>query len=249
MRSALKRTIPLLPILFLAACGVSESPSDQNGSGINQNETIMPDGSNVNGIYAGELWPVNHNLHFKSVGWVGVQREGDQFSAYVRLKYGSKPDVRYKQGIYTGRRCPTLQDDLNKDAFIDMQEALAAIGQMVIPLDGNLDSQQDGSNIWPNGGATGKYYYNMSASFERMFADLKYPDNNLRDNVTKLPEDGGITFPGRVVIIQGLSEKVTLPKTVSGYGAESSHDSIPVACAVLWKVDELPEDLRAGATP
>lgn len=245
MRSALKKILTTLPILLLTACGVSDSTPGLNDAsgGINQNETILPDGSNVEGIYAGELWPMNHNLHFKTVGWAAVQREGDDFSAYVRLQYGSKPNVEYKQAIYTGRRCPSLKDDLNKDAYIDMQEALAAIGQSIIPLDGNLNSQKEGQYIWPNGKDTGKYFYQMSASFDRMFSDLKLPDEDRRDNITKLPLDGGLTFPGRVVIIQGLSEKISLPKSVSGYGAESPHESIPVACAVLWKVDELPSEL------
>lgn len=243
-----KLTLPLLSLSLLAACNSSNSNSDSSSAGgsnnrVNQNESIQSDGSNVQGMYAGDLTPVNHNLHFRKVGVAMVQRDGDNFSAYVRLKNGPK-EVSHKQAIYTGRRCPTLADDLNGDAFVDMREAMVAIGQVTIPLDSDLDSQDAGGNQYPNGGATGKYFYQQSASFDRMFADLKAPDTNPSDNVIKLGPDDGITLPGRVLIVQGIPKSTLLPDSINVPEVElMPNESLPVACAVLWKVNEVPADL------
>lgn len=241
MKSFIKTALPFLSLCLLASC--NESISDSKKSGMTQNEEVMADGSNINGIYAADLWPVNYNLHFKKVGAAAVSREGDNFSASVTMKYGPV-DTRHRQAIYNGRRCPTLKDDLNNDAYIDILEAKLAIGQITIPLDGDLDSQMGGRDQLALGDVSGKYFYQRSASFERMFADLKTPDEIPGDNVIKLGVDDGLTFPGRVLVIHGLTEKVPLPESVATTDGETAHESIPVACAVLWKVPEMPAELK-----
>jgi hypothetical protein len=251
MKALIKKTLPLLSLCLIAACSGSSGggSSRQNEvaeettttSGINQNEVVTPDGANIDGLYAADLWPVNYNLHLKSVGAVGVSRTGDTFEAIVNMKYAPR-SVVLKSATYTARRCPNLNDDLNKDAYIDINEARVAIGKITIPFDSDLDSQAGGS--FGVSGADGKYFYQKTASFERLFADLKLPDENPMDQYIKLGQEDGLTFPGRIVIVQGLADTVTLPETVGTADGESSHQTIPVACGVLWKVAEMPEGLR-----
>jgi hypothetical protein len=230
-------------LLILSSCLESpKSNSRKEIAGINQNETIEPDGSNVQGNYAAEIWPVNYNLHFKNIGTVGVRREGDTFSAMVALKYGPK-ETRVKQAIYTARRCPNINDDLNKDAYIDILEARLAIGKITIPFDGDLDSQSGGGDQYPYVDSMGKMFYSKSASFSRLFEDLKAIDENPGDQIIKLGADEGITLPGRIVLFQGMPKKVTLPDSVASSDGEDKYDSIPVGCAVLWRVEEMPQEL------
>ncbi len=242
MQSFLTFSMLFLSLCFLASC--NETLTDKKSDEITQNESIMADGSNINGIYAADLMPVNYNLHFKKVGVAAISREADQFSAAITMKYGPV-DTRHRQAIYNGRRCPNLTDDLNKDAYIDILEAKLAIGQVTIPLDGDLDSQLGGLDQQAIGDSNGKYLYRSSASFDRMFADLKTPDEIPGDNIIKLAAQDGLTFPGRVLLIHGLSPKITLPESVATTGAETSHESIPIACAILWKVQEMPIELKA----
>ncbi len=254
MKKLVRTTLPLAILLFLTSCGESiksNSPQLEVGPGeqpvgndVSQNEVMAPDGSNIEGFYAADLIPMNVNLHFLKVGMAGVERIDDTFNAYVRLKYAPKGDVEHRQAIYTGRRCPTINDDLNKDAYIDIKEALVAIGQITIPFDENLDSQELGFNQFPRGDVnTGKYFYNRTASFSRMFNDLKAVDQNPEDNMIKLEEEEGLTFPGRVVLIQGTNDKKELPKTVASIGSDSAYKTLPVACGVLWKVKSRPVEL------
>lgn len=245
MNSFLKSTASIVSLCLLASCGSSDSDSKDASAGFSQNETIQADGSNINGIYAANLLPMNYNLHFKSVGAATLQREGDNFSAKARMKYGPK-STPHVQAVYTGRRCPSIQDDLNKDAYIDMKEAMVAIGQISIPLDSDLDSQSGGS--YPSGDAAGKYFYEATASFERMFADLKAPDTDPNDNMIKLPESEGLTFPGRVVLIQGVADSIKLPATVTAFEGQDVHKTLPVACGILWKVGEIPAEIQPETT-
>jgi hypothetical protein len=236
----------LFSLLVLCSCLDYRRVKSQKEDGeINQNETVQLNGSNVNGSYAGEIWPVNYNLHFKKIGLVGVQREGDSFSAMVTLKYGPK-ETRVKQAIYTARRCPNINDDLNKDAYIDILEARLAIGKITIPFDGDLDSQMAGNTQYPFVDRTGKMFYSRTASFSRLFEDLKTLDENPLDQIIKLGEEEGITLPGRIVLFQGMPRKVFLPESVATTDGEDKYETIPVGCSVLWKVKNLPEELKAS---
>lgn len=250
MKTFIKTALPLLSLVLLTAC----SDSSSGGSGassaaspaspqISQNEEIAADGSNVNGMYAAEMWPVNYNLHLKSLGWAGVQRDGDNFEASINLKYAPK-SVVLRPAIYTARRCPNINDDINKDAYVDILEARLAMGKIIIPFDSNLDSQMDGQGTYQASGNDGKYYYHQSASFDRLFADLKAPDENPNDQLVKIGSDDGITLPGRIVLVQGLNETVFLPESVATTDGLTAHESIPVACGVLWKVQEMPAELK-----
>ena len=234
-------------LILLASCGQAglaiKSPP-VTPDGVTQNETIMSDGSNIQGIYSTDLYPVNYNLQFKKVGVAAVVRNGDNFSAYVKMQYGQK-DTALRQAIYTGRRCPNINDDLNKDAYIDIQEALIAIGQVTIPLDHNIDSQLEGMNEFPVGDNTyGRYFYEVQTSFQKMFSDLKAPDENPDDDMIKLSAETGLTFPGRVIVLQGLNESVFLPETAVSNNGETAYKTMPVACGVLWKVAKLPSELE-----
>lgn len=241
----MKKWINVLPAIMLVSCvdsSISSKPPGPGTNGVNQNEVIEIDGSNVQGNYAADVWPVNYNLHFKTIGKVGVSRNGDTFTASVNLKYGPK-DKTVKQALYTARRCPNLKDDLNKDAYIDIVEARQAIGMITIPFDADLDSQMGGSGMYPTVDSMGKMYYSKSASFDLMFEDLKNIDDDPTDMIVKLADHEGITLPGRIVLFQGIPSKVKLPDTVASLDGEDKYDSTPVGCAVLWKVKEMPAEL------
>jgi hypothetical protein len=248
MKKIISPLISLILIFVLISCvdsSLSSKRSRTLGEEISQNEVIAADGSNVQGNYAAEIWPVNYNLHLKSLGMVAVSRRDDSFSAFVKFKYGPKA-TRIKQAIYTARRCPNINDDLNKDAYIDILEARLAIGKISIPLDGNLDTQMGGAGLYPTVDLNGKMFYSQTSSFSRLFEDLKAIDENPDDQIIKLKDEEGITFPGRIVLFQGMPMNVSLPETVATIEGESSHDSIPVGCAVLWKVKEMPAELGDG---
>lgn len=240
---------PLVLVTLFLSCGGSGGGGGSSDKGASvkdgfQNETVMVDGSNVNGIYATPLWSLNYNLHVPEVGQVAVSRFEDEFKARVKLNIGPR-NTNVRQGIYYGRRCPELKDDINKDAYIDAKEAKVAMGLMTIPLDGDLNSQEDGLNNFPYGRSrNGSYDYQETASFEALFRDLKGIETDFTDDIMKIMPTEGITLPGRVVLVMGIEEDYILPPTVQGEYGMSAHESLPIACGVLWKVKKMPAGME-----
>lgn len=228
--------INVATLLIISSCGVGPGPQ------FRPYEEASSDGSSIKGIYTADLMPINVNLHLMKVGSMAVERSGDQITFGVHLKYGPA-GVTHKQGIYSGTRCPNIFDDVNKDAYIDFIEAQPAIGGLLIPLDGDIESQIEGEGRFPISGVDGKYTYQMSGSFEKMFSDLKNDDVNLEDNIIKLPADEGLSLEGRILIVQGTSDDTVLPVTVPEADNMNKYKSLPFACAIIKKGNQIPSEI------
>lgn len=220
-------------LILAAACGKAGKPT-----GLPYREELQADGSNINGTYSAVLFPVNINLHAPKSGMATFTRNGDELIAKVKLDVGAQ-GANYRQAVYWGSRCPGIESDANKDGYLDMTEIEATLGDVIIPLDGDLDSQSGGTGNYPSGmNARGSYFYKRTASFARFFADLKEEDPNSRDRVRKLEDQSGFTFLGKVVLVQGATSEFRIPETVSSYYGLSRESSLPVACGVFFKSDD-----------
>ncbi len=217
-------------------------------------EELKSDGSNINGTYSAVLFPVNINLHAPNSGMATFTRNGDELTSRVKLTVGAQ-GASYRQAVYWGNRCPGIESDTNKDGYLDMTEIEASLGDVIIPLDGDLDSQSAGTGSYPSGeNVRGSYFYKRTASFSRFFEDLKAPDENTRDRVRKLEDQSGFTFLGKVILVQGAAESFNIPETVSSYYGLSRVSSLPIACGVFFKSndslnDEVETTVVAGEEP
>lgn len=226
----------LILLVSISSCGKSDS-----SAGIPVRKKILPvNGSNIVGIYMAKFETLNGNVNGILPGSATLQRQNDEFRAYVRL-FGGGPNVWHRQNIYMGGRCPTISDDTNGDQVIDIAEAKAVIGKILIPLDANLNSQFAGRNIYPVSDSSGSYFYEREASFNLLFNDLKAEDNDLSDNMMKIPAASGLEFEGMVVMIQGTSETAPVPVTAVGEDGRSAIQSLPIACGVFGKVTSIPQ--------
>ncbi len=239
------KILALLSLLILIACG--KAPEPDNGSV--QNEALMPDGSNVSGPYVAKLMPVNHNFHFQTLGNVHITRDGDSFGVMVKMEH-SGDNVWHRQDVYLGTRCPMLQDDTNHDGYIDIIEGRAAFGAIILPLDGDIDSQYGGRNEYPAASGEGDYTYIRTGSFDRFFQDIKSEDENLSDQIVKIDSGDGVSFLNKVVIVQGLADNVLLPPSVASENGLSPHTTLPIACGYFKRTTSVPTELanRTGNT-
>lgn len=221
-------------LILAAACGKAGKPA----GGLPYKEELQADGSNINGTYSAVLFPVNINLHAPKSGLATFTRSGDELIAKVKLDVGAQ-GANYRQSVHWGNRCPGIESDTNKDGYLDMMEIESALGDVIIPLDGDLDSQSGGTGNYPSGlNARGSYFYKRTASFSRFFEDLKQEDPNPRDRVRKLEDQTGFTFLGKVLLVQGASETFKIPETVSSYYGLSRESSLPIACGVFFKSND-----------
>ena len=234
----------VLFLIVLFSCGKKDTSQSPEGE-----EVIKIDGSNIQGVYQTPLRALNVNTTLGVIGSAGLHRSSDTFKAFVKIYIGEK-GVIHKQSIHRGSRCPTMSDDVNGDGFIDQREAYFVVGNIIMPLDGDLDSQADGSGSYPVGnGMAGGYFYERTASFSRMFEDLRDSDWNTLDDIDKIPYDQGLTFHKKIVLIHGVGTYTRLPNSVNTMGGLTTHRSLPIACGVLQRSNKFPAELYDRSDP
>src|SRR5690606_11912032 len=130
---------------------------------------------------------------------------------------GHAPNSEHIQIIYSKSGCPLDSDDANGDGIIDYQEAIGEATEL-LPLTSDFSSNGE----YPSADESGKYKYQASQ------------DSSLDKS----------SLEGRVIIIHGVSNSVTLPDTVQGKEGLDVHQSLPVACAVV----EFEEEQTTGGT-
>lgn len=207
----------LLLIFTLAGCG----------KGFKEQEDEQQEASP--GRFEARLNPLNQKLA-RYRGWASVTISDNQFWARVKLE-GPASDATHAQYIHLRGRCPHMGDDLNRDGILDFMEVYAVSGPILLPLDGNLNSQQKGLHEFPRMKRQG-YYYSEACNSQRLMDDLKAPDVILRDMMTKLDDDN-LDLDRRVLIIYGVSERIKLPATVRSFDGYPVHASVPVACGEI----------------
>lgn len=240
--------IALTIIPLLGSCGKSSSGGGDDQREEAQNEDSL-DGSSIEGQYQAKFITLNPHVNGTIPGSLTMVRTGDRLITYVRL-FAGKPKAWHQQGIHLGSRCPNLGDDTNKDGFVDINEALAVVGKIIIPLDANMNSQTAGRNFYPLADLSGYYHYERVASFSRLFEDLHDEDRDDTDHIGKLAPDEKFGFSGRVVMVQGVDEATVLPETVGTLGKRKPFQTLPISCGVIRGTEQTPPGaLYNGAIP
>ena len=243
------KALPVLCLLTLASCGGNGGGNKNAAPGLNH--PLKPENGPrqemqaTEGVYKAILRPFNYHVS----GWVpygmaDIRIDGDEVDFKSWLD--DSADIKHMQNIHVGTRCPGPEDDTNKDGYVDFNEAVAASGKVIMPLDGDLNSQGAGSNQFP----VGDFDYAEKASLSAMMQDLQLDDFNSNDTMVKLGGDEGLNLAGKVIIILGSSPKnrpdlgprtvgqsnsrsTPLPKTISLVNGQSADVSIPIACGVI----------------
>lgn len=224
------KTIGLAQIFILStliACGGSGG-----GSGESQRQEGSAAEEAVDGIYHAHLRPLNPRSNgFLPHGGATFRVEGDVLT--VKTYLDDNASVTHRQSVHVGTRCPDLSDDRNGDRFIDYPEAIAAVGPVLIPLDGDISGQEKGAESYPRG--TG-FTYTRTSNLSAMLTDLWEVDPVPGDEFVKLNRSEGMRLVGRVVLIHGTYGGAHLPASLQGRGSEVANLSLPVVCGVIAPV-------------
>lgn len=213
----------LLFFLLLPGCGKGFKDLED------RQEEIVPE------HFVAILEPLNRRVaQFK--GWVEVTISENQF--WIRIKVeGNSDRIMHAQYLHAYSRCPTEDADVNGDGYIDFLEAHRDVGPILIPLDGNLNSQLKGMNTYPEMKRQGFYYYSRSTAIDRLMRDLYRQDNIPDDMMTKLKRHESLSLDERVIMIYGIPEGRNLPASVQSYSVYPSQFTLPVACGRLRQGD------------
>lgn len=235
----MKLSILILTVL-ISACG----PEGAGPAARPQKEappiSVDPIEVGQDGQYLALLKPLNEAVTGAIDGAFTLSKENDEFIADLRFNGGPvTASLLHVQNVHFSDRCPAQEDDLNKDGFIDAVEGDAVYGDIIIPLDQDINSQRMGSGIWPVADAFGQYIYSAMASWEELMNDLHEEDINPEDNLGKItmPE---LKLDKLVVVVHGVASNTPLPETVRSNSRFANFETIPIACGVLTKVVHVP---------
>lgn len=187
-------------------------------------------------MFLAKFQTLNSHVNGTIAGSSTLYLKGERVHAYNRLFAGA-PEAWHMQNIYTGSKCPTVNDDKNLDGIIDIQEGSSAWGNILLPLDADLNSQLSGYKTFPVADSYGSYIYEREAWLNNLMNDLRAPDPDTTDNIVKLPRNGKLNLEGKVVVVFGISEHFAhLPETVASIETYPAWKTLPIACGVFKKI-------------
>ena len=219
--------VSFVSLLALVACGGSGGGGGNNSADGGQHQEMQE----TEGQYRAILRPLNNTLS----GWIpngkaDIRISGDRVE--VKSWMDDSANVVHIQSIHAGFRCPRAEDDKNRDGVVDYAEAMAVAKPVLVPLDGNLNSQLDGMTIFPRG----NFNYFQKASLQNLMGDLTAADDNASDHVVKLAAGKTLDLAGRVVMVHGVVSTRPLPGSVGLISGLTPQASIPIACGVIERL-------------
>ena len=169
----MKKIIPGLCLLVLTSCGGKNNDDAAND---------IPQEMRSEGIFKAILRPYN----FTAAGWIpngmaDIKINENQIE--IKSWMDDSSNVVHMQNIHVGTQCPSMDQDINHDGFVDMNESIKVAGKILMALDDDLNSQEIGS-VYPKG----NYSYFQTASMTNM--------RNLE---------------GKVIIVTGTASNPALP--------------------------------------
>lgn len=221
-------------LIFIAIAGCGGRSHNGSTAATPQNEEPTPTPAprpSTPSTYRATLRPVNSGISPSARGVATIRIQQDDFS--VNLSASNLENSVHMQHIHMASRCPTMAADKNSDGFVDAMEARAVTGPGIIPLDGDLNSQEAASGSYPSGSS---YSYAESSSLQAMMNDLRQRELDSDNSVVRLGPGGNLNLADRVIVVHGADPSTNLPATVASYNGVPAQDTIPVACGEINKV-------------
>lgn len=193
-----------------------------------QKETYI-NASEKPGDYYANLKSINNKLGNYN-GWARFTIIDDQF--WARLKVTGPPDIQtsHPQYVTVGGRCPTLSDDLNRDGYLDVLETIRVTGAFLLPLDSNLNTRLRGIDNFMRIKKQGFYFYSKSSSLKRMIQDLIRPPFLPDQVMISLRPGEQLNMHKRIILVMGISEDLSLPRSVSSIPGLPANYITPISC-------------------
>ena len=218
---------------MLASCGNSSSSGSSSG---NKDPYRQPQEElGITGRYVVKFKALNTSVAGITQAMGKIQVMGDQIAVDMDVK-DSPSNTTHAQMIYAASECPSEVHDTNQDGFIDPIEASKVLGKVLIPLDGNLNSQLEGIEQFPSSNFMGSYKYYKEGVLSSLVADLQAPDADEKDELGKIGANEDLKLEGKVIVIQGVSNDTYIPGSVRTFDGVSDRASLAIACGTITRV-------------
>lgn len=175
--------------------------------------------------YSGEFMELNDS-GVEGDARITIDEEANTFT--VSIDATGLDDVLHAQHIHGEGVCPDENADANDDSYVDVVEGLPSYGGILLPLDGDIGSQEQIVDTYPTGT---EIDYQESTSFSGLESELAVEDMNEDDPIVTLGVDGELQPGTNTIVIHGTSEN--LPETVASIADLPNTVTLPVACAEI----------------
>lgn len=235
------KTYSQLTSLLLGACVLSAltscggKVSTGGGEGQRQKPNPIEQELKLEGKYEAKLASLNSSVSGFTTAKAKIHLVADSITAEISVKDSPSMTI-HSQFIYTANECPTDAHDTNSDGFIDPLEASKVLGPILIPLDAELNSQLEGSDLFPVSDVMGSYVYYKEGIISKMISDLQSVDQDTNDELGKLNAGENLKLEGKVIVIQGVSEDIYLPGSVRTFDGLSERATLAIACGKITRV-------------
>lgn len=118
--------------------------------------------------------------------------------------------------------CPSVQQDVNGDGYIDLIETEPVAGTTMLPFHAHPATLEITNDTYPVADNTGAASYRHSASVAELEKALK--------NKFKVPV---LDLSKRVIFVHGVANDVKLPETVKSLPGAPAQVTLPVACGKI----------------
>lgn len=175
------------------------------------------------GDYKAILRPINTHLYKEINGVMKLKIENNQFKSTLDI-YNAPKGIKHIQYILMRDHCPHGKFDTNNDGIIDFSEIVTSDYPVLLPLDSNLIEQLSGIDYGPISNEDGYYYYQRSASFNELMADLKSTDPDPFDLIGKLAFSERLKLDNKVIVIFAFDNEI------------DSRQMLPLACGKISRI-------------
>ena len=237
-----------LGAILIASAVQAQSPTGTSSAG----STATAGGGNFTGSF------VAANGSGVS-GTASLAVSGDNLTIQVNAS-GLDPETRHEMHIHLGPTCPgeppttgsssgsgssatgtattgsgssgtrANAADTNSDGFVDIVEAMAAGGDVLLPLDDDPSNQD--MDTFGRSDSSGRLTYSETVPLKDVMDAISGTDDDANDHIAKI-SGSSADWASYIVEIHGVADDTSLPDTVQTEDGKSKQETLPVACANL----------------
>jgi hypothetical protein len=194
--------------------------------------TLACGGDDDIAIYRASLFQINPQQEFSVASGNAeiVLHEEDNRVEITLLGLGLD-GVSHPAFIWSDRGCPSRAADANDDGVVDIAEGRIAYGNILLPLDGDITTQQMEPVGFPFGTAP---IYGSSAVMIDVLNAIGGPDTNVNDFFVPLDLGEDLGLDRRTIVVHGVAPQTLVARPLAaGMQGLNLPSTLPILCGTL----------------
>jgi hypothetical protein len=186
-------------------------------------------------IYRATLFQVNPQQAMTvASGNVEIVLQEEDNRVEITLLGMGLDGVSHPTFLWSERGCPTRAADTNDDGVVDIAEGRIAYGSILLPLDGDITTQEMEPVGFPFGTAP---IYGSSTMLIDALDAVDGPDTDPDDFFTSLELGEDLGLDRRTIVVHGVSANTVATRPLaSGMQGLNLPSTVPILCGTLQLV-------------